>query len=294
MHSTPPPKQADDPHDFVVVPPDVVRVAPEDDELSNLVRDLARSSSDAQTHTQSDFGAATVPPVDTAFRPSAVNDVQVPGRRRSIGRRAARAFTALLLAVCTGVAAIAWQSSGGAAKAMIAKWAPQFVVTSLLPQEKPGLPAPSTPAAVEANAAPPQTAALAQTAPAGVAATAAAQSSESAPSLQSMARDLASVEQEVEQLKASIAQLKASQQQSSSEQNARPRISALPPRPAIPRPRKPIPPFPPTQAAAAPTLPQAAAPYYPPRQLEPQPQAPAQLPAEPGFSSVPRPPMPLR
>ena len=302
MHSTLNPKQNDDPHNVLVVAPDVVPVAPTDEELSKLAHTL-RHPSNPQTRTGSDLPAGpTVPPVDTTFRP-AVNDVQVPGRQRAIGGRAARAFTAaLLLAGCTGVAAIAWQSYGDAAKQMIAQWAPQRVLTSLLPLEKPALPAQPTPPAVEAataNAAPPQPAPVAQTAPEGVAPTAAAPSVESAQSLRSMAHDIASVGQEIEQLKASIEQLKASQQQMSrdiakaSEQNLRPKISAPPPRSAAARARKPMPPLPPPQAAAAHTLPQAAAPYVP-RQPEPQPQATAQPQADPELASVPRPPMPVR
>jgi len=301
MHSTLNPKQNDDPHNVLVVAPDVVPVAPTDEELSKLARTL-RDTSYPQTRTGSDLPAGpTVPPVDTTFRP-AVNDVQVPGRQRAIGGRAARAFTAaLLLAGCTGVAAIAWQSYGDAAKQMIAQWAPQRVLTSLLPLEKPALPAQPTPPAVEAataNAAPPQPAPLAQTAPEGVA-PAAAPSVESAQSLRSMAHDVASMGQEIEQLKASIEELKASQQQMSrdiakaSEQNLRPKISAPPPRSAAARARKPMSPLPPPQAAGAPTLPQAAAPYVP-RQPEPQPQATAPPQADPELASVPRPPMPIR
>ncbi len=119
-----------------------------------------------------------------------------------------------------------------------------------------------------------------------------------------MTRDLASLGQEVEQLKASIEQLRASQQQMSrdvakasevkaSEQNLRPRISALPPRPAAVRARKPLPSYPPQQALTAPVLPQATAPYVT-RQPEPQPQAPVQSLTDPELSSVPRPPMPVR
>jgi hypothetical protein len=304
MHS--PLKQTDDPHDLLVVAPDVTQVAPADEELSNLLRAAARHHSGPQTHTGSDFPAgSTVPPVDTTFRPASVNDVL--GHRRSIGRPAARVFIALLLAACIGGAAFAWQSEGDAAKQIIAKWAPQIVVTSVLPLEKPALPAQPTPAAVQEaapTAAPPQPAPPAETAAQGVA-PAAALSPDSAQLLQSMARDLASAGQEIEQLKASIEQLKASQQQmsrdvaksseqkSSSEQNPRPRVSALPPRPTVARARKPMPPFPPTQAAAAPTWPQAAAPSVP-RQPEPEPQATAQPQGDPELSSVPRPPMPLR
>jgi hypothetical protein len=300
-----------------MVAPDVDQVASADEVLSKLLRDAARQLSDPQTHTGSDLPAGPpVPPVDTTFRPAAVNHVLGPGHRRWIGGRALRGFTALLLAACIGVAAVAWQSRGDVAKQIIAKWAPQLVLNSLLPPEKPGPSAqPATPAvqAAAANAAPAQPAPLAQTAAEGVA-PAAALSPDSARLLQSMARDLASVGQEIAQLKASIEQLKASQQQMSrdvakaseakaseakasevraSEQNLRPRVAALPPRSAAARARRPMPPYPPAQAAAAPPLPQAAAPYVP-RQPEPQPQATAQPPAEPESSSVPRPPMPVR
>jgi len=301
MHSTLKPKQIDDPHDIVVVAPDVARVAPADEEISSLLRDAARHLSDAQTHTASEVPAApAVPAVDTTFRPSAVNDVLVPGRLRSMGRGAIRAFTAFLLAACIGIAGIAWQAYGDAAKAMIAEWAPQLALTSLLPPEKPALPAQPAPPAVQAavaNPALPQPAAPAQVAPESVAPAAAA-SAESAQLLQSMARDLASVGQEIGQLKASIEQLKASQQQMSrevakaSEQNLRPRISAPAPRSAVAPARKPMPPLPPPVAAAAPTSLPSAAPYVP-RQFEPPPQATAQPQAE-QLSSVPRPPMPLR
>jgi hypothetical protein len=298
MHSTLKPKPTDDPHDFVVVAPNAVRVAPADEELSNLLQEAARRSSNPQTRTGSDFPAgAPVPPVDTTFRPAAVNDVKVPGERRSIGKSAVRSFTALLLAACIGVAAIAWQSSGNVAKQIIAKWAPKFILTSLLPAlEKPGLPAqpnPPTVQAAAANTAPPQPAPPAQTAPEGVAPTTAALSPGEPQLLQSMARDLATAGQEIEQLKASIEHLKASQEQMSRDiakapvQNLRPKLSAAPPRSAAAPARKPTPPFPPPQSAAASTLPQATS---VPQQPEPQPQATAQPQAEP----VPRPPMPVR
>ena len=234
MHSTLKPKQADDPHDVLVVTPDdarvvpsgdAVRVAPSDEELANLLREAARHHSDPQTHTGSDSPAGPpvppvdtpVPPVDTTFRPAAVNDLLVAGPRQSIGGRAVRAFTALLLAACIAGAAIAWQSSGNVAKQIVAKWAPQFILT-LLPLEKPDLSAQPTPPAVQAadaNAAPPQPAPPAPAAPEAVAPATAAPSADSAQLIQSMARDLASVGQEVEQLKASIEQLKAGQQQMS-------------------------------------------------------------------------------
>ena len=190
----------------------------------------------------------------------------VPGKRPLFDRPAVRGFTGLLLTACIGVAAIAWQSSyGDAAKEIIARWAPQHVVTLSPPLENlrlPALPSPPTvQAAAEKTASP-----LAQTAPEDVAPTAAALSPELTQLLQSMARDLATVGQGIEQLKANqeqtardnanaAEQLKASQEQmarviaKASEAKAfearaseqRPKISAPPPRPTATPTRRPVP-----------------------------------------------------
>jgi hypothetical protein len=316
MQSTLNQRQTDphaDPHDDVLV----ARI---DDELSKLAHDAMRDPSDTQTHMGSDFSAGpSVPPVDTTFRPAAVNQ----GLRPSIGGRAVRAVIGFLLAVCIGVAGIVWQAYGDTAKQMIAKWTPQLIATSSPPLENTGLPEQPNPPAVQANAAnaaPPQPAPVAQTAPEGVAPAAAAP--ESAVLLESMARELASAKQEIDQLKASQEQMsrelaKSSAAKSSSatsssakpsqtrayesraslakpsEQHLRPTISAPPPRSVAAPARRPMPSYPPAQAAAAPALPPAPAPYYVPRQPEPPPQATAQPQAEPELSPVPRPPMPV-
>src|SRR6266850_2021828 len=176
-----------------------------------------------------------------SFRPA------VPGNRPLFDRPAVRGFTGLLLAACIGVAAIAWKSSYGDA-AIIARWAPQRVVTSSPPLENPG---------------------LAQTAPEDVAPTAAALSPELTQLLQSMARDIATLGQGIELLKASqeqmardnanaAEQLKASQEQmarviaKASEQSLRPKISAPPPRPTATPTRRPVPTLPSPQAIAQP------------------------------------------
>jgi len=314
MQSTLHQKQNDDPHDVLVVAPDVALVVPTDEELSRLAQTM-RNPSGLQFHAGADFPAgATVPPVDTTFRP-AVGDVA--GRERTIGGRSARAFkAALLLALCTG-AAFAWQSYGDEARPMIAQWVPQGVL-GLLPLDRPAQAAQPVAPAVEAAAAdtaPAQPAPPVPAAPEAVAPAAAAPSVDSAEQLRSMARDLASAGQEIEQLKASIAELKAGQQQMSrelaktseskaseskaseakaseakvSEQNPRPRLAALPPRPAPARAHKPMSPLPPPQAATYPALPP---PPYVPRQAEPQ--ATTQTLADPELASVPRPPMPVR
>jgi hypothetical protein len=318
MHSTLTAKPSDDPHDFVVVPPDAVRVAPSDDEISDLLQQAARHRSDTQTRADaSDFAAgAMVPEVDTtSFRAASVNDVPVPGEHRSMARRALRGIIALLLAACFGAAAIAWKGYGDVAIKQIAKLTTQIVLISSLTSEKPALAEQPEPAAVPADAAnnvSPQPAPAAQTAAEAAAPAAAAPSADQAQLLQSMTRDLASVRQEVEQLKAGIAELKASQPQVSrdvakasevkaSEPNLRPRISAAPPRPAAVRARKPMPSYPQPQALAAPVRSTAAASYVPPttapyvpRQAEPQPPTTGEVLTDPELTAVPRPPMPLR
>ena len=293
MQSTPNPNQTD-PDDVLVIAPDIVLVA-----RSDKAHDAIGRASDSQTHMAPDFSAGpSVLPVDTTFRAAAVNDVRVRGDRRSIGGRAIRACIGFLLAVSLAVAASLWQSYGDAAKQIVARWVPQFALSSSSPQDNPGLPEQPGAAAVQASAAkavPP-----AQLAPEGVASTGATLSPESTQLLQSMAGDLAHAQQEIEQLKVSIAELKASQQQTSrdtakvsearvsearaseariagakvSEQNLRSRLSAAVRRSAVASARKPMPPVPLPQAAAAPPLPPATA----------QPQA----------ELAPRPPMPLR
>lgn len=308
MQSTQNQKLNDDPHDVLVVAPDVALVVPTEEELSRLARTM-RQPSNSQIRPGSDVHAgATVPPVDTTFRPSAVSDGGVRGR-------AARAFkAALLLAVGAWAAAFAWQAYGEEAKSTIAPWVPQRVLALILPLEKPALAEQPTPPAVEAATADPTPAQPAPPAPAtpeATAPTAAAPSADPAEQIRSMARDLASAGQQIEQLKASIEDLKAGQQQMSrelakaseakaseakpSEPNLRPRLAALPPRPAATRVRRPMPPLPPPpQAAAYPALPPPAAPPYAPRQVEPLPQATTQTLGDPELAAVPRPPMPVR
>jgi hypothetical protein len=317
MQSPLQPKPMDDPHDTVVIPPDAVRVAPSDDEISDLLREAARQHSGAQARTEPDHMAESeLPPLDASFRPTAVNDHLAPRRGRI-----ARAIATLILAGCVGAAAMAWQGSGYAAKKLVAKWLPQFALTTSLPWDKVGLGAESAPAADEsaaADATPPATAAQAVTqtaaapaAPESAASNTTGQPSDPGPSLPSMARDLASVSQQVEALKASIAELKASQQQmarelakaseKASEQNTHAKSSSPPARATTASTRKPAPPYlpssattastnrpsppnSPAQAGAPPAVPQTVQPFAP-RQVEPLPSQ-----AEP----VPRPPLPVQ
>jgi hypothetical protein len=192
-------------------------------------------------------------------------------KRPSRGGRAVRGLIGLMLAACICVAAFVWHSPyGDAARQTVASWAPQLVAIASLPLEKSGLSAqPGPPAVQAASKAPPQPAALAQNAAEDVApAPTAALSPDMTQLLQSMARDVAAMGQSIEQIKASqermardhvnaVDLLRASQEQvarvvaktseaktseaRTSEQNARPRISAPPPRPVAAPARKPVP-----------------------------------------------------
>jgi len=328
MQSLPNPKPSDDPHDIVVIAPDAIRVAPADEEIESLLKEKVRAPSappEPQLHVPPMLrvapeveAAAPVPPLDTTFRATAVNDTLARSRRRSMAGRALRGVAALLLAACIGGAAMAWRYHGDAAQRMIAEWAPIFAQKSAQASEKTGL-APPVLAAAEvdtATAAPAQPApqpSAAAVAPAATAAVPAAAVSPDEPqSLEGMARDLVNATQQIEQLKASVEQLKASQQQlvamiSEKDKVApslRPKKPAVAPRPvaaltpARTSPSSALPPRPlrpataPLSSAAAAPLPPAAP--YVPRQIEPQSNSTVETLNDPELVSVPRPPMPLR
>jgi hypothetical protein len=311
-------KATDDPHDFVVVSSDQVRVAPSDtDELTDLLRAAARQHSESDNSTAPDRpGSAPVPMVDTTFRATAVNDA-VPARRTTFGRRAMRAIAALVLTLGLGAAALTWQTFGYAAKKAAFKWAPKFAISASLPLEKLGLSAKSPPAddPAGADATPAQAASPAEGAVNGAPendapgnavagntlANPAASSSDPAQLLQSMARDLANVSQEVEILKASIAELKASQQQTTrdlakvsdktSEQSAKAKMITAPPRPAVAAVHKPAPIYSPTATPAPPPPAYRPAPSYSPAT---QAAAPPPAPSTAAQPYVPPPPIPLQ
>jgi len=205
-----------------------------------------------------------------AARKKAVNKLRRPSR----GRPALRGFIGLLLAAGICFAAFASQSYGETARLMISRWAPQLA--SSLPSATPELAAQQSRPAVQvaaADAAISQLSPPAQTVPQDAAPVPIPP--EVTQSLQTMARDLASVQQEIVQLKASqqelarenartAEQLKASQEQmaraisNASEQNLQPKRSAVtsvatsanPPRPVANPARKPVSTLPPTQARA--------------------------------------------
>ena len=117
------------PHDVLEIAPDVVLVARAEEELSKLARDAKKRP--AQTKSDSDVAAnASVPPVDTSFRATAVNDVKARAARSSGGRQVMRGLIGLVLAVCIGVAAVVARAGGDMAKELIATWIPQFAARS--------------------------------------------------------------------------------------------------------------------------------------------------------------------
>src|SRR5882724_3356580 len=107
------------------IEPDDVLVARADERLVHAYDQIARADEQLSRLEH-----------DAADHPSAV-----VGHRPPRGRPALRGFIGLLLAVCIFVGAFALQSSyRGAAKLIVARWAPQPILTSLLPTENPGFP----------------------------------------------------------------------------------------------------------------------------------------------------------
>jgi hypothetical protein len=329
MPSTMDPTQTD-PRDVLVARADE-QLASAHDQITRADQELARVHEQLSRLAQA---ARRPPDPQTNMTPlhlAVVNDVQAndTADRPSIGRRALRGFTGLLLAACIGVAAIAWQSSyGEAAKQVVAKWAPQLVAASSQPLQKPELPAQPSPPAIQAAAAeaapqqpapqqpdPPQPAPAAQAAPEDVTPPAAALPPDLAQLLQTMARDLATMGQGIEQLKTNQEQMardnaKAAEQiKATQEQMTRviAKVSEAKPSEAKAseakasgqnlRPRISAAP-PPRRTVAAmrkpvPTLPSPQAAAHP--QVTTQPQVITQPDAEdPEPSPAPRPPMPLR
>ena len=291
-----------DPCDVLEIAPDIVLVARAEEELSKLARDVkTRAPQPPKSGPATFVEDPLVPPkIDTAFRATAVN------RGRSSGSvLAIRRFVGVLLAICLGVAVLTLKVSGDVAQQLIAAWIPAFAAKS----DAPGNPAPveqrvAAAQPTAAAAAPPPVQPVDATTQNGVA-PAAAQSPDQAQMLQSMAHHLANLRQELEELKGQLAEMRASQEQMSrdiAEQKDRTKVSALPPRPAAPLPRRTPPTVRPAQAAAAPVAPppgayapppQAAAPYAPPLAAAPY-VPPPQAAPQAYDPNAPRPPLPVR
>jgi hypothetical protein len=234
--------------------------------------------------------------LDATARRTHANDDPPPTAQRSFAGRASRGLARFALAACIGgAAALAWQSYGDAARAMIANAVPQLDWLAVSP------PVASQPSAGEiagqqANplplSAPPADVAQA----ASVAPVAPAEAALDRQQLETISHDLAV-------MRDSVAQLAAGQEQMARDiaklqldaQDIRRRLATLPPAgPAAARRSVPPPQPAPQSVAAPPALPQSAA---------PSPAAPPALPQAAAQSSaaVPpppeppmRPPMPVR
>lgn len=306
--------EADDPHDAPAIAPDIVPAAWADKVIADIT---SGPVSDPKPAAPSALAGAAPQPIDTTFRAAAIGSVDAPRQKPPRRTWVKSTFVAFLFALCSAMAAAAWQHYGAAARQMVANWTPAFALVASPPPasaEQADASAVQAPAADQASA--PQAASAAPPASA-VAATAAA-SPDSSQMIQSMSRDLAAMGQQIQELKASIADLKAGQQafqqalardnaktseSKTSEvkavdartappavrtpiQTARPKLPAPPMRSAAAPARRPMPTYPayPVQAAAAPP------PYPVAPAIAPLPQAAV----DPLDEPVVRPPMPLR
>jgi hypothetical protein len=315
MQSTLTPQETD-PHDNFLIEPDVVLASradhalpdPVHDALSRLALRAAHASpgvSVGEPGASARSATASTLTVDTTFR-AAAGGTKLPGQRSRFAKWAKNTSIAFLFALCSAIAAQTWRHHSDTIKQMIADRMPPSVLALMSPAAPPAPSEQPDAAPVQAatadQAAPAQPAPPPATAAAPAAATAAADLTPSAPSVQSMARDMATMSQQIEQLKASIEQLKAGQAQMSrdiakaSEQNLRPRVATLPPRPvaaAVPV-RKPKPAYPQQATATSPLPPPSAAPPGLPQPALSQPVPPPQATVESDGGPVVRPPMPLQ
>ena len=304
MHSTPNLRDTD-PHDVFVIEPDVSLAVRADKAPLDLLYDVLSNPSaprppNPEVRIAPDFSPLSPERIDPVFDTTVADDADIDDvkiDKTEIGehlaptsRFARRAFMGLF-ALCSAMAAAAWQHYGDDATKVIAGLTSQFTFASSRPAEK--ATTATTPALAAAAPDP-----AAQPAPAASAAdSATAATSADSAQLQSMARDLAAMGQQIEQLKATVSELKATQTQPSREA-AQPRLIEPLPKPKL---------APPVRAAAAPVhrpkpayaqtysaTPLAATPASqtsaapPPLQIAPQATT-----ADDGAPVV-RPPMPLR
>ena len=303
------------------------------DVIAAQLRDLAPRRSHNPTDLNVASEASPKPASEPSFRATPLNDntndmrIPMPHGRSAGG--------VVLLAVCAGIAAtIAWYAYGDEAKQKLSSFVPQFSygaevkqkLSHLVPQlfsnapemrsanaaepkdatspvaasEPVADPAPAQESSDAASATPPPAAPAPVTPAAETSPTQAALPPEVTQSIETMAREIASLKQTLEQLQAGQQQL-SRDVANVSEHGTRHKVAEQASKPALrPRSRRT-----PTPAAGSPAL----APYSPPQahsqgQTYPQataqreayipPPAPTQLPPQSGDSSVPRPPMPLQ
>jgi len=319
-----------DPHDVIEIAPDVV-LAARSDKPSPTSPTPATGAVGGPSAPEVRVGAAhsvSTPSVDATFRATTLDDIGIPGERSPLAKWAIRTFMACLFAVCSAVAAAAWQHYGDEAQQMLADWTPPRInLASLFASDKPTAPEQSpapaaaaaapdqasvqTASAQPAPTAPPQPAPTtppAQDAVAAIPAAAAAPSVDTTQLMQSMAHDITAMSQQIADLKTSIDQLKTRQEQMSRELGkvAEARIAEakaaeakavemraferqrIVPPRAAPV-RRPKPVYTPVQASAVPPPPVAPLPSS--QAIAPLP--PPQATVQPDGDPVVRPPMPV-
>lgn len=290
--------QTDDPHDVIVA------------QLRDLAPRLEHDPSElnvtsAEFPEQADEASLNAAPMNDNI-----------GDIRDLTPRARTGRYVMLLVACTGIAAAAaWHSYGEEAKQRLSHLVPPLLVGGSTPtqntvaSEEPQNTAPQiTSSPPAADPAPVQDTAAAATEPVTAPSTPpvetppaqAALPPDVAQSIETMAREIASLKQTVEQLQAGQLQLSRDVAKATEhEARRKPTAQASKPAPA-PRPQHAL--------GAPPRTLGTLAPYSPPPpsqgQAYPQgvaqreayvpPPAPTQLPPPPGDTSVPRPPMPLR
>jgi hypothetical protein len=224
-----------DPHDVIEIAPDVVLAASADKPPAAPATG-AFSGPSAPEVRIAPAPSTSTPSVDTTFRATTLDDFPIRGERSAFGRWAIRTSFACLFAVCSAVAAAAWQHYGDQAQQMLGDWTPPRInLFSLFSSDKPAAPEQSaTPVAtaaaadqasaqpVSAQPAPtapsqpaPTTPAAQDTAAAAPSTTVAAPSTEATQLMQSMAHDITAMSQQIADLKTSIDQLKTRQEQMS-------------------------------------------------------------------------------
>ncbi len=220
-----------DPHDVIEIAPDVVLAARSDTPPPTPATGAVSGPSAPEVRVTAP--EASTPSVDPTFRATTLDDIRIPGERSALGKWAIRTFFACLFAICSAVAAAAWQRYGDEAQQMLADWTPPRIsLSSLFSSDKPKSSEQSASLATAAAGAdqasaqattspppptPPRPAPAQDTAAAAPAPlpTAAAPSTGATQLMQSMAHDITAMSQQMADLKASIDQLKARQEQMS-------------------------------------------------------------------------------
>ena len=297
--------QTDDPHDVIVA----------------QLRDLAPRLTHDPSKLNVTPAALPEPASEPSLHATPLNDNI--GDIDNLTPRARSGRGVMLLVVCTGIAAAAaWHFNGEEAKQRLSHLVPPLLAgassaptqnanasepqeaASQIPASQPAAdPAPTQEAIAAASATPTDPATAPSTPPAvETPPTQAGLPPEVAQSIETMAREIASLKQTVEQLQAGQQQLSRDVVKVT-EHEARRKLAAQASKPAPPpRPQRAATPGTPLRNLG--TLPYSTSPASSQGQAYPQgaaqreayipPPAPTQLPPQPGDTSVPRPPMPLR